>query len=28
VFAGGYDGHHMAGFPGGDGWRAADLPME
>ena len=28
VFAGGYDGHHMEGFPAGDGWRAADLPLE
>ncbi len=28
VFAGGYDGHHMEGFPGGDGWRVADLPLE
>lgn len=28
VFAGGYDGHHMEGFPGGDGWRAGDLPLE
>ena len=28
VFPGGYEGHHMAGFPAGDGWRAAGLPME
>jgi rhodanese-related sulfurtransferase len=28
VFAGGYDGHHMEGFPAGEGWRAADLPLE
>ncbi|MGB5622346.1 MAG: rhodanese-like domain-containing protein [Gammaproteobacteria bacterium] len=28
VFPGGYQGHHMAGFPAGDGWRAAGLPME
>jgi len=28
VFPGGYEGHHMTGFPAGDGWRAAGLPME
>lgn len=28
VFPGGYEGHHMAGYPAGDGWKAADLPIE
>ncbi len=28
VFAGGFEGHHMSGYPAGDGWRAAGLPME
>jgi rhodanese-related sulfurtransferase len=28
VFPGGYEGHHMEGYPGGDGWKAAGLPVE
>jgi len=28
VFPGGFEGHHMAGYPGGDGWKAAGLPTE
>lgn len=27
VFAGGYEGHHMPGYPAGDGWKAAGLPL-
>ncbi len=28
VFAGGFEGHHMSGYPAGDGWIAAGLPFE
>lgn len=28
VFPGGYEGHHMAGYPAGDGWKAAGLSIE
>jgi len=28
VFPGGFEGHHMEGYPGGDGWKAAGLPVE
>ncbi|MGB5210762.1 MAG: rhodanese-like domain-containing protein [Gammaproteobacteria bacterium] len=28
VFEGGYEGHDMAGFPSGPGWRASELPMD
>ncbi len=28
VFSGGFEGHHMSGYPAGDGWKAAGLPME
>ena len=28
VFPGGYEGHHMKGYPAGDGWKAAGLPIE
>jgi rhodanese-related sulfurtransferase len=28
VFPGGYEGHHMKGYPSGDGWKAAGLPLE
>lgn len=27
VFPGGYEGHHMAGYGGGDGWKADGLPL-
>lgn len=27
VFPGGYEGHHMAGYGGGDGWQAEGLPL-
>ena len=28
VFPGGVEGHHMARYPAGDGWLAAELPFE
>jgi len=28
VFPGGFEGHKMQGYPGGDGWKAAGLPVE
>lgn len=28
VFPGGFEGHHMAGYPAGDGWKSAGLPVE
>ena len=28
VFPGGFEGHHMHGYPAGDGWKSADLPLE
>ena len=28
VFPGGFEGHHMEGYGGGDGWKAAGLPLE
>ena len=28
VFDGGYEGHHMKGYPAGDGWKAAELPID
>jgi rhodanese-related sulfurtransferase len=28
VFPGGYEGHHMDGYPAGDGWKAAGLPFD
>jgi rhodanese-related sulfurtransferase len=28
VFPGGFEGHHMQGYPGGEGWKAAGLPVE
>lgn len=28
VFEGGYEGHHMEGYPAGDGWKAAALPID
>lgn len=28
VFPGGFEGHHMPGYGGGDGWMAAGLPLE
>lgn len=28
VFPGGFEGHHMGGYPGGDGWKAAGLPLQ
>jgi len=28
VFPGGYEGHHMQGYPSGDGWKSAGLPLE
>ncbi len=28
VFPGGFEGHHMQGYPSGDGWKAAGLPLE
>lgn len=28
VFPGGYEGHHMKGYPSGDGWKSAGLPLE
>ena len=28
VFPGGYEGHHMEGYPAGDGWKAAGLPFD
>ena len=27
VYGGGYEGHHMAGYPAGDGWIADGLPL-
>lgn len=27
VFPGGYEGHHMKGYPSGDGWKSAGLPL-
>jgi rhodanese-related sulfurtransferase len=28
VFPGGYEGHHMSGYPSGEGWKAAGMPIE
>lgn len=28
VFPGGFEGHYMEGYPAGEGWKAAGLPVE